>query len=37
MTLWMGGKAAEPKAAEEFARRVKAIRTGGSRRDWQPF
>jgi thiamine kinase-like enzyme len=38
MTLWMGGKAAsEPKAAEEFARRVEAIRTGGSRRDWRPF
>ncbi|MFI1092886.1 phosphotransferase family protein [Streptomyces sp. NPDC020917] len=38
MTLWMGGKAAtEPQAATEFARRVEAIRTGGSRRDWQPF
>ncbi|MFJ2636021.1 phosphotransferase [Streptomyces sp. NPDC087422] len=38
MTLWMGGKAAvEPRAAEEFARRVKAIRTGATRRDWRPF
>jgi thiamine kinase-like enzyme len=38
MTLWMGGKAAsEPKAAAEFARRVEAIRTGGSRRDWGVF
>ncbi len=38
MTLWMGSKAAaEPKAAAEFARRVETIRTGGDRRDWQPF
>ena len=38
MTLWMGGKAAsEPKAAEEFARRVETIRTGGDRHDWRPF
>ena len=38
MTLWLGAKAAaEPKAAEEFAHRVASIRTGGDRRDWQPF
>jgi hypothetical protein len=38
MTLWLGRKAAaEPKAAEEFARRVDSIRTGGPRRLWQPF
>jgi hypothetical protein len=38
MTLWMGGKAAtESRAATEFARRVAAIRSGGSRGDWQPF
>ena len=38
MTLWLGAKAAaEPKAAEEFARRVESIRTGGDRRDWRPF
>ncbi|WP_329364567.1 aminoglycoside phosphotransferase family protein [Streptomyces sp. NBC_00669] len=38
MTLWMGGKAAaEPRAAEEFVRRVEAIRTNGSRRDWGVF
>lgn len=38
MTLWMGGKAAaDPRAAEEFARRVESIRTGGDRRDWRPF
>ncbi|MGC5365494.1 phosphotransferase [Streptomyces sp. DT24] len=38
MTLWLGAKAAaEPKAAEEFARRVESIRTDGDRRLWQPF
>ncbi|MEW1862546.1 hypothetical protein AB0399_19590 [Streptomyces sp. NPDC088194] len=38
MTLWMGGKAAaESRAAEEFVRRVEAIRTNGSRRDWAVF
>ncbi|WUH90873.1 aminoglycoside phosphotransferase family protein [Streptomyces sp. NBC_00433] len=38
MTLWLGGKAAaEPKAAEEFARRVESIRTGGDRHLWRPF
>jgi thiamine kinase-like enzyme len=38
MTLWLGGvAAAEQRAAEEFARRVETIRTGGDRRDWQPF
>jgi thiamine kinase-like enzyme len=38
MTLWMGGKAAtEAKAAEEFARRVESIRSGGDRRHWRPF
>lgn len=38
MTLWMGGKAAtEPKAAEEFARRVDDMRTGADRRAWRPF
>ena len=38
MMLWLGAKAAaEPKAAEEFARRVESIRTGGDRRDWRPF
>jgi hypothetical protein len=38
MTLWLGRKAAaEPKAPEEFARRVESIRTGGDRRLWKPF
>jgi aminoglycoside phosphotransferase (APT) family kinase protein len=38
MTLWLGHKVTtDPKSAEEFARRMHAMRTGGSRRDWQPF
>ncbi|MEU5973886.1 aminoglycoside phosphotransferase family protein [Streptomyces sp. NPDC047315] len=38
MTLWLGHQvASDEKAAVEFARRVRAIRTGGSRKDWQPF
>jgi aminoglycoside phosphotransferase len=37
MTLWLGRKAAEPEAADEFARRVESIRTGGDRRHWRPF
>jgi hypothetical protein len=37
MTLWVGTHAANPAAAEEFAKRVRAIRTGGSRRDWHAF
>ncbi|RLU80474.1 aminoglycoside phosphotransferase [Streptomyces griseocarneus] len=38
MVLWIGQQVLmSEKAAEEFARRVKALRTGGSRRDWQPF
>ncbi|MCE7081063.1 phosphotransferase [Streptomyces sp. ST2-7A] len=38
MTLWLGRRiTTEERAAREFARRVHAIRTNGSRRDWQPF
>ena len=38
MTLWLGQQVrTSEKAAAEFARRVQAIRTDGSRRDWQPF
>lgn len=38
MTLWLGRKiTTDAQAAEEFARRLHAMRTGGSRRDWQPF
>ncbi|WP_093841719.1 phosphotransferase family protein [Streptomyces aidingensis] len=38
MTIWLGSQVTtSSKAAAEFPRRVDAIRTGGSRRDWQPF
>ncbi|OEV10897.1 phosphotransferase family protein [Streptomyces nanshensis] len=38
MTLWLGQQVStSERSAEEFARRVHDIRTGGSRRDWQPF
>jgi hypothetical protein len=35
MTTWLGRKAEEsPAAAAEAAKRIHAIRTDGSRRDW---
>jgi hypothetical protein len=38
MTTWLAGKAEEsPGAAAEAAKRISAIRTGGSRRDWGPY
>jgi len=38
MTVWLGQQAsASERSATEFARRVEDIRSGGSRRDWQPF
>jgi thiamine kinase-like enzyme len=38
MAVWLGGQVAgDPLAGEEFAKRMRALRTGGSRRDWQPF
>ncbi|MBB2935075.1 Ser/Thr protein kinase RdoA (MazF antagonist) [Amycolatopsis bartoniae] len=38
MTLWLCGKAvADEGAAAEVRKRIEAIRTGGSRRDWAPF
>ncbi|WP_326798571.1 aminoglycoside phosphotransferase family protein [Streptomyces sp. NBC_01808] len=38
MTLWLGQQVTtNERAAEEFPRRVRDIRTGGSRRGWQPF
>lgn len=38
MTLWLATQeAVSPGAAAEFAKRVRAMRTGGSRRDWRPF
>lgn len=38
MTLWLAGKAKNDEtSAAEVRKRVEAIRTGGSRRDWAPF
>lgn len=38
MTLWLGQQVnTQARSAEEFRRRVHDIRTGGSRRGWQPF
>ncbi|MDF4253424.1 aminoglycoside phosphotransferase family protein [Streptomyces sp. WMMB303] len=38
MTLWLGHQVTtNSRAAEEFPRRVDSIRTGGSRKDWQPY
>lgn len=38
MVAWLGEKAVtETSAAEEFARRVATLRSGGSRRDWRAF
>ena len=38
MVLWIGQQVTtNPRAAEEFPRRVNALRKGGSRRDWQVF
>lgn len=38
MVAWLAEKAvSEATAAEEFARRVETLRSGGSRRDWRAF
>lgn len=38
MVVWVGQQvSASQKSAEEFPRRVNALRTNGSRRDWCPF
>jgi aminoglycoside phosphotransferase (APT) family kinase protein len=38
MTLWLAGSAGEnASAAQEIRKRVHAIQTGGSRREWAPF
>jgi aminoglycoside phosphotransferase (APT) family kinase protein len=38
MTLWLGRKAGvDEQAGSETRKRIEAIRTGGSRRDWAPF
>jgi Ser/Thr protein kinase RdoA (MazF antagonist) len=38
MVLWVAGNAAtDEAAASELRRRLQSLRTGGSRRDWQPL
>jgi hypothetical protein len=38
MVTWLSQNAGtNPRAAEEVARRVETLRSGGSRRDWAPF
>jgi Ser/Thr protein kinase RdoA (MazF antagonist) len=38
MTLWLAGKASEaPAVIDEVRKRIRAIQTGGSRREWAPF
>ncbi|MFJ2217868.1 phosphotransferase enzyme family protein [Streptomyces sp. NPDC101062] len=38
MVTWLSQNAAtDPRAAEEVEKRVKTLRSGGSRRDWAPF
>jgi hypothetical protein len=38
MVAWIGRQAAtSEKSAEEFARRIRSLRTGQGRREWQPF
>jgi aminoglycoside phosphotransferase (APT) family kinase protein len=38
MVVWVGQNVgSEPRAASEFAKRVSALRSGGSRRDWAPL
>ncbi|MFH8365582.1 phosphotransferase family protein [Streptomyces sp. NPDC018031] len=38
MVVWLGQQVTtSTKSAEEFARRLNALKTDGSRRDWRPF
>ena len=38
MVAWLGGKVnGEPEVYAEFAKRVRAVQTDGSRRDWRPL
>ena len=38
MVTWLIQKAAEDaRAAAEAAKRINALRTGASRKDWQPY
>jgi len=38
MTLWLTGKAGDDESvSNEIRKRVQAIRSGGSRREWAPY
>ncbi|AXL90960.1 aminoglycoside phosphotransferase [Streptomyces sp. CB09001] len=38
MVAWLGHQVAtSERSADEFGRRLRALRTGGSRKDWRPF
>jgi Ser/Thr protein kinase RdoA (MazF antagonist) len=38
MVTWLSQKAGDgPRTAEEVAKRIEALRTGGTRRDWLPY
>ncbi|MFI8855126.1 phosphotransferase family protein [Streptomyces prasinus] len=38
MVAWLGRQVAtSERSADEFGRRLRALRTGGSRKDWRPF
>ncbi|MBB5868565.1 aminoglycoside phosphotransferase (APT) family kinase protein [Allocatelliglobosispora scoriae] len=37
MVIWLAQNAADPSVAAELAKRLHAVRTGASRRDWVPF
>jgi hypothetical protein len=38
MVTWMAQKASsDARSAKELSKRVRALRTGGSRTDWSPF
>jgi Ser/Thr protein kinase RdoA (MazF antagonist) len=37
MVAWLAQNAHEPQVAAELTKRVEALRTGRSRRDWRPF
>ncbi len=37
MVVWLSQNSADPKVATELARRISDLRTGASRKNWQPF
>jgi aminoglycoside phosphotransferase (APT) family kinase protein len=37
MVVWLSQNSADPKVAAELARRISDVRTGASRKNWQPF